>query len=112
MAQDLADHCTLRDDGDDAEGPALTPRAVRHIQRKDPMQQPCPAPMRRQNALLQAYRVAKARGISVQQVHKLVEQRTDSRGLGLLGDPGVNVLQLNVALDKGAPVTAPTMARR
>ena len=36
MAEDLADHRTLRDDGDEPQGPVLTPRAVHHIQRKDP----------------------------------------------------------------------------
>jgi potassium-transporting ATPase KdpC subunit len=60
-----------------------------------------------ENALLQATRVANARGISVQQVRKFVDQYTDSRRLGLLGDPGVNVLRLNLALDKAAPATAP-----
>src|SRR5438552_18584013 len=52
MAEDLVDHRALRDDGDEAQGPALTPRAVRHIQRKDPLQQPCPAPLRRRGARL------------------------------------------------------------
>src|SRR5262249_59858849 len=46
MAEDLAGDLTLRDDGDEPQGPALTPWAVYHIQRKDPMQQPCPAPVR------------------------------------------------------------------
>jgi hypothetical protein len=38
MAEDLANDLTLRDDGDEAQGPALTPRAVRQVQRKDPLQ--------------------------------------------------------------------------
>ena len=38
MTEDLADHLALRDDGDEPQGPALTPRAVHHSQRKHPMQ--------------------------------------------------------------------------
>ena len=51
------------------------------------------------NAELQAARVAKARGVSVEKVLELVRANIDSPGLGFLGEPGVNVLQLNLALD-------------
>ncbi|HMK11153.1 MAG TPA: potassium-transporting ATPase subunit C [Acidimicrobiales bacterium] len=52
------------------------------------------------NARLQAPRVAKERNMSVDDVLKLVDEHTDSRSLGFLGEPGVNVLELNVALDQ------------
>ena len=52
-----------------------------------------------ENAGLQATRVAKARGLSVEQVRDLIQQNTDPASLSVLGDPGVNVLRLNLALD-------------
>ncbi|GAA3865190.1 K(+)-transporting ATPase subunit C [Leifsonia kafniensis] len=50
------------------------------------------------NALMQVERVAAARGVSAQSVRTLVESKIQERDLGILGDPTVNVLQLNVAL--------------
>jgi K+-transporting ATPase ATPase C chain len=52
-----------------------------------------------ENADLQAPRVAKARNLTVEKVRALITQHTDSAGLGILGEPGVNVLELNLALD-------------
>ena len=51
------------------------------------------------NARIQAPRVARARGLSLATVLELVAAHTDGRSLGFLGDPGVNVVELNLALD-------------
>jgi potassium-transporting ATPase KdpC subunit len=51
------------------------------------------------NAELQMARVAKARAVSLETVRGLIRQHTDPPGLGFLGEPGVNVLMLNRALD-------------
>ena len=55
-----------------------------------------------ENAALQAPRVAKTRGIAVEKVRELIRQHTDSADFGFLGEPGVNVLTLNLALDQSA----------
>lgn len=54
-----------------------------------------------ENALLQAPRVAHARGLSKETVYKNVAVHTEGRFLGILGEPRVNVLLLNLALDEG-----------
>ncbi len=51
------------------------------------------------NAELQAPRVASTRGLELDQVLALIDDHTTQRPLGILGDPGVNVLELNLALD-------------
>jgi K+-transporting ATPase ATPase C chain len=51
------------------------------------------------NALLQLPRVAKARGKTEDDLKKLVDQYTDGRDFGILGEPGVNIVKLNLALD-------------
>jgi K+-transporting ATPase ATPase C chain len=52
------------------------------------------------NAELQAPRVARARRLSLAQIHALINQSTAGQDLGILGEPGVNVLLLNLALDQ------------
>jgi potassium-transporting ATPase KdpC subunit len=52
------------------------------------------------NARIQAHRIAAVRGIPLDRVDKLIADNTDGRFLGVIGEPGVNVLELNLALDK------------
>ena len=53
-----------------------------------------------QNAELQIPRVVKARGVPEEKVRELIRQNTNGRDFGVFGEPGVNVLQLNRALDQ------------
>jgi potassium-transporting ATPase KdpC subunit len=55
------------------------------------------------NARIQAHRIAAVRGLPLRQVLGLIDDHTDGRFLGVFGEPGVNVLQLNLSLDKEAP---------
>jgi len=55
------------------------------------------------NAMVQAARVAKARNLPLATVQGLIDANTDGRSLGILGEAGVNVLTLNMALDRQAP---------
>lgn len=52
------------------------------------------------NARLQAPRVARARQLDLSDVLRLIDEHTDGRSLGFLGEEGVNVLELNLALDE------------
>ena len=52
------------------------------------------------NARIQARRVAELRRLPVERVNDLIDENTDGRQLGFLGEPGVNVLELNLALDR------------
>lgn len=56
------------------------------------------------NALIQAHRIAAVRKLPLEQVEELISDHTDGRFLGVLGEPGVNVLQLNIALEEQAPL--------
>ncbi len=51
------------------------------------------------NAAIQAHRIAAVRGVPLARVRELIADNTDGRFLGVLGEPGVNVLELNLALD-------------
>jgi hypothetical protein len=62
------------------------------------------------NAELQTARIAMARGITPEQVKELVAVHTDNPDLGFLGDPGVNVVMVNIALDAKYPLPAPVQA--
>jgi K+-transporting ATPase ATPase C chain len=58
-----------------------------------------------ETAEAQVARVAGARGMSTEAVRQLVAANTEGRQLGVLGEPRVNVLQLNLALDRSVPLT-------
>lgn len=67
------------------------------------------------NATIQAPRVAEARGIPLEEVRRLIRANTNGRAFGVLGEPGVNVLRLNLALDKAfvcLPVALAVRRRR
>lgn len=55
------------------------------------------------NAQIQAHRIAAVRKLPLAKVEELISDHTSSRFLGIFGEPGVNVLQLNIALDEEAP---------
>jgi K+-transporting ATPase ATPase C chain len=57
------------------------------------------------NAQIQAARIAKARGATVEQVKQIIARTTESPDLGFLGEPRVNVLRANLALDQQFPLT-------
>lgn len=52
------------------------------------------------NAAIQARRIARVRAADLAQVRSIIDDNTDGRGLGVFGEPGVNVLELNLALDQ------------
>jgi potassium-transporting ATPase KdpC subunit len=56
------------------------------------------------NAKVQAHRIAAVRHLPLSKVEDLIAAHTNGRFLGVFGEPGVNVLELNLALDKEAPL--------
>jgi K+-transporting ATPase ATPase C chain len=57
----------------------------------------------RETAMMQAPRVAKARNLPETKVREMIESRVEARALGILGEPRINVLMLNLALDATQP---------
>jgi K+-transporting ATPase ATPase C chain len=56
------------------------------------------------NAAIQAHRIAAVRHLPLSKVEELIDQNTDDRSLGVFGEPGVNVLELNIAIEREAPL--------
>jgi len=56
------------------------------------------------NAEIQATRIAKSRGVEADQIHPLIAEATDRPFLGFIGEPRVNVLLLNIAIDQKYPL--------
>jgi K+-transporting ATPase ATPase C chain len=54
------------------------------------------------NAKLQSRRIAAVRGLPLATVQKLITENTDRRSLGFFGEPGINVLELNLAIERRA----------
>ena len=53
-----------------------------------------------QGAIVQVPRIAKERGLSEKSLYNLIDKFTEGRSLGLFGEPRINVLKLNIALDE------------
>ena len=91
-----ADVATFRKENPDYRGPIPADMLTASGSGLDPDISPA-------SAKAQATRVAKARGVGLEQVNALVDQNTARPTFGLLGDSRVNVLKLNLALDERFP---------
>ena len=91
-----ADIATFRKENPDYHGPIPADMLTASGSGLDPDISPA-------SAMAQATRVAKARGVGLEQVNALVEQNTAPPTFGLLGDSRVDVLKLNLALDERFP---------
>lgn len=95
------DTARLRQDNPDAKGEIPADLLTASASGLDPHLTP-------EGALWQVERVARARGVAPDRLRALVQANVEGRDLGLLGEPRVNVLLLNLALDRqlGRPSTA------
>jgi K+-transporting ATPase ATPase C chain len=92
-----ADIAKFRKENPDYQGPIPADMVTTSASGLDPDISPA-------SALAQAPRVAQARGATLDQVRQLIEGRSEGRQLGFLGEPRVNVLALNLELDKQFPL--------
>ena len=88
-----ADVARLREAHSDGAGPVPAELVTTSASGLDPHLSPA-------GALWQVPRVARARGVAPERVRALVEAHTEGRTFGILGEPRVNVLRLNLALDR------------
>jgi K+-transporting ATPase ATPase C chain len=96
----------LKEENPDASGPVPADLVTASGSGLDPHVSP-------QGAIWQVPRIAKARGISSERIKAVVEANVEGRTFGILGDPRVNVLMVNLALDQqfGRPVPLPVQEK-